>query len=272
VSISLHLFASGTALEADISPRGYELVAYGITDNFNYPKSNGICSPNPTALAPGSRRIPAGASLPTKGTEMQQLQNTDADEVLTRYETIEPQPVWLGTSRFGVRPAPDGLALVQDLLNTEGSADHLDLLRDRAHAQQWTFHAARAWLAERGVKPQQPPTLTDRDVAELGKMRRALSGAVDGVPGRTGDRVLGTAQLVLSEGALYWTPVGDGWRWFSAAIGGEVLASRQRGTWARLKHCANGACRAAFYDRSWNNASVWHNRITCGPPLASPYS
>jgi hypothetical protein len=203
---------------------------------------------------------------------MQQLQNTDADEVLTGYETIEPQPIWLGTSRFGIRPAPDGLALVQDLLNTEGSADHLDLLRDRAHAQQWTFHAARAWLAERGVKPQQPPTLTDRDVAELGKMRRALSGAVDGVPGQTGDRVLGTAQLVLSEGALYWTPVGDGWRWFSAAIWGEVLASRERGTWARLKHCGNGACRAAFYDRSWNNTSVWHNRITCGPPLASPYS
>jgi predicted RNA-binding Zn ribbon-like protein len=203
---------------------------------------------------------------------MQQLQNTDADEVLTRYETIEPQPIWLGTSRFGIRPAPDGLALVQDLLNTEGSADHLDLLRDRAHVQQWTFHAARAWLAERGVKPQQPPTLTDRDVAELGKMRRTLSGAVDGVPGQTGDRVLGAAQLVLSEGALHWTPVGDGWRWFSAAIWGEVLASRQRGTWARLKHCANGACRAAFYDRSWNNTSVWHNRITCGPPLASPYS
>ncbi|MCW2664169.1 MAG: hypothetical protein JWP83_5321 [Mycobacterium sp.] len=38
MSISLHLFASGRALEADISPRGYELVAYGTTDNFNYPE------------------------------------------------------------------------------------------------------------------------------------------------------------------------------------------------------------------------------------------
>jgi hypothetical protein len=30
VSISLHLFASGRASDADISPRGYELVADGI--------------------------------------------------------------------------------------------------------------------------------------------------------------------------------------------------------------------------------------------------
>jgi hypothetical protein len=52
VSISLHLFASGRASEADISPRGYELVAYGITDNFNYPEKQWDLFSKPYSAGP----------------------------------------------------------------------------------------------------------------------------------------------------------------------------------------------------------------------------
>ena len=52
MSISLHLFASGRALEADISPRGYELVAYGITDSFNYPENQWDLFSKPYSAGP----------------------------------------------------------------------------------------------------------------------------------------------------------------------------------------------------------------------------
>ena len=40
-------------------------------------------------------------------------------------------PLWAATARYRLRPAPGGLALVQDLLNTRASEEYgPDLLRD----------------------------------------------------------------------------------------------------------------------------------------------
>jgi hypothetical protein len=32
----------------------------------------------------------------------------------------------------------------------------------------------------------------------------------------------------------------------------------ERGTWQRLKQCANPVCGVVFHDRSWNNSAALH--------------
>jgi len=173
-------------------------------------------------------------------------------------------PLCVATARYGLRPAPGGLSLVQDLLNTRASEEHgPDLLGDSAIAQAWAAHAVRAWSGQRGMYCQ-PPTLTNHDAGKLRDLRNALEHALAGVPLGRLDSLLGTVQFTLVHAAeISWTPRGQGWRWFSGAVLGEILLSRQAGTWQRLKQCRNSACQAAFYDSSWNMSGVWHNPGAC---------
>jgi predicted RNA-binding Zn ribbon-like protein len=174
-----------------------------------------------------------------------------------------PVGEWLATTRFGLRPATHGLALVQDFLNT-GAGQAPDLLADARHAEDWSRRAARAWSLDRGIEAQ-PPVVADGDAAKLRDLRALVRALVseespDGAAG--GD--LGAAAFTLSrEGKLRWQPTGRGWRWWSAAICGEVLLSQHWGTWQRLKQCRNDLCRVVFYDRSWNNSGVWHTGTRC---------
>ncbi|NEA04439.1 hypothetical protein G3I28_34855, partial [Streptomyces sp. SID10116] len=61
---------------------------------------------------------------------------------------------WPATERLGLTPAPGGLALVQDLLNTAPAdrPDSVDLLADGAldRAQGWADPAVRGWGAGTG--------------------------------------------------------------------------------------------------------------------------
>jgi predicted RNA-binding Zn ribbon-like protein len=172
-----------------------------------------------------------------------------------------PKGEWLATTRFGLRPAPGGLALVQDFLNT-GAEQGRDLLADATHAEDWSARAARAWSLECDVCDidVQPPTLTDGDAAKLRDLRAVIDALVSGEspdPAQGGD--LGAAAFAVSkDGQLRWQPTGRGWRWWSAAICCEVLLSQHRGTWQRLKRCRNDLCAVVFYDRSWNNSGACH--------------
>jgi hypothetical protein len=173
-------------------------------------------------------------------------------------------PLWVATARYRLRPAPRGLALVQDLLNTRFSEAYgPDLLRDSSNAEAWAAHAVRAWSAEREISSL-PPALTNHDAGRLRDLRSALERALAGVPLGRLDSFSSTARFTLTDAAdISWMPRGQGWRWLNGAVLGEVLLSRQAGTWQRLKQCRNSACRAAFYDSSWNISGVWHDPGAC---------
>ena len=169
-----------------------------------------------------------------------------------------PKGEWLATTRFGLRPAAGGLALVQDFLNT-GVEQARDLLADATHAEDWSTRAVRAWSLERDIEAQ-PPVLADGDAVKLRDLRALIDALVSGEsPNGAGGSDLGSAAFTLSkEGELRWQPTGRGWRWWSAAICCEVLLSQHWGTWQRLKRCSSDSCGVVFYDRSWNNSAVSH--------------
>jgi hypothetical protein len=182
-----------------------------------------------------------------------------------------PVGEWLATTRFGLRPAAHGLALVQDFLNT-GAKQARDLLADATHAEEWSTRAARAWSLDRGIEVQ-PPVLTDDDVAKLRDLRALVRGLVsgEGPYGAAGCDLGSTGFALSTEAELRWQPTGQGWRWWSAAICGEVLLSQHWGTWRRLKQCRNKLCGVVFYDRSWNNSAAWHTgRVTCTAAACGP--
>ncbi|CAN5680547.1 CGNR zinc finger domain-containing protein [soil metagenome] len=174
----------------------------------------------------------------------------------------------MATARYGVRPAPDGLALVQDFLNTRaGDLTRTDLLSDATHANLWGAPAVHSWSARRGTASE-PPALTEHDAAMLRDMRDALDDTLAGgsvetplLDGVAGFKATGTNRIS-------WLPTGFGWHWFGGAVLGEILLSQHTETWKRLKQCANAGCRATFYDSSWDNSAVWHNGTTCAPSFA----
>jgi Putative stress-induced transcription regulator len=177
------------------------------------------------------------------------------------HESVGSNPSWLGTRRYGFRPAPPrGLALVQDFLNTRAHADKgPDLLGDAEHANAWAANAIRNWSELRGT---QCPTLalTDDDAARLRELRDFLDMVLTGSRSMPPQRVLGTAGIALSvAGEISWMPTGHGRRWLASAIMGEVALSQETGTWRRMKQCANPVCRATFYDSSWDNRGVCHH-------------
>jgi predicted RNA-binding Zn ribbon-like protein len=170
---------------------------------------------------------------------------------------------WRAIARYGVRPAPGGLALVHDLLNTRAIGEKdVDSLGDGRRATQWMRTVVRAWARMTGRRcPSQ--VLTDTDAAQLRRLRDNLLRSLTALPGEAED--VGRATLELAgTGELSWTPSGVGWRWVYGAVLGEVLLSQHAGTWPRLKQCPNPACGAIFYDSTWNSGAVWHNAGTCG--------
>jgi predicted RNA-binding Zn ribbon-like protein len=173
-----------------------------------------------------------------------------------------PKGQWLATTRFGLRPAPHGLALVEDFLNTGAEATQ-DLLADITQAQAWSTRACHAWSLERDTEMSPAPVLIDGDDARLRELRDRLGGLVSGA-GTAACIGLGVTEFVLSAaGELHWQPTGNGWQWWSAAICTEVMLSQHSGTWQRLKLCGNDSCRVVFYDRSWNNSAELHAGHAC---------
>ncbi|WP_156749412.1 peptide chain release factor 2 [Mycobacterium sp. E1747] len=172
--------------------------------------------------------------------------------------------LWWATRRYNCAPAPNGLALVQDFLNTRPSAVHgPDLLRDGTHAQAWANTAVWGWSHLRGAECR-APELTDADAGRLRQLRDTLDSWF-------GPRLPTEARLPKSdasvnlawrEGEVSWTPSGDGWRWFHSAIMGEVFISQRTGVWVRFKQCRNLECRATFFDRTWDMREIWHDART----------
>jgi CGNR zinc finger len=170
---------------------------------------------------------------------------------------------WSASQRFRAVPAPGGLGLVHDFLNTIGIAPYgPDLLGDTALAREWADQAVRNWSALRGVEAQ-APALDDADLAKLRALRTTICRLV------AGETLDGAVRLVSGNFALSDTgevrlePTGSGWRWLASALWGEILLSQQLDTWRRVKTCHNHQCASVFYDRSKNNSGVWCHVKTC---------
>ncbi|MFF3752357.1 CGNR zinc finger domain-containing protein [Streptomyces sp. NPDC002018] len=176
---------------------------------------------------------------------------------------------WVASERYRVRQAPDGLALVQELLNTRGIKEYApDLLAGHESAEEWLTGAAEAWARVRGLdvpdcslSASDPATL--RDLRSVFEELVAMAG--DGTP--AAGRAEPDARVRLapdSRGQVRMIPSGRGAQWLEAALWSETLLAQRAGVWARLKLCRNSECRSAFYDTSRNNSGVWHDVRVCG--------
>ncbi|MDX3233531.1 CGNR zinc finger domain-containing protein [Streptomyces sp. ME19-01-6] len=184
---------------------------------------------------------------------------------------------WSASTRYEVDPAPLGLALVHDLLNTipAGRPRAADLLDDLADAQAWVDQALGCWAQEAAQAAAQVP-LTENDLEELrglrAELRRLLSSRNgDGLDGDDHDvapavHVAAAALRMDRNGRVVLEPRGQGWRYVAALVLLEVFQAQRSDTWRRLKICRNTRCATAFFDRSRNNSGVWHSTKICGNP------
>lgn len=172
---------------------------------------------------------------------------------------------WTSTERYRIRPAPGGLALVQELLNTRAIPPYgEDVLADGDSGARWLRDVTAAWTEEQG---RPGPTGEPRagDLERVRALRERLAALVTGEE----EPVRGPTDVSLrpgldEEGRVTLVPVGGPGEWLEAAVWAQVLLAQTEGTWQRLKLCREPACRSAFYDRSRNNSGVWHDVRRCG--------
>ena len=178
--------------------------------------------------------------------------------------------VWSASERYGVAAAPEGLVLIQDFLNTRprGKPATPDLLGTVRQAQRWTDEALRQWCDDT-ARVYRRVRLMKADVTSLIELRTGLAAALLGGDGAglpmTGKLAEATiCAQIGAQGRVQLQPLGAGADWITAALAIEMSQAHIAGTWRRLKACHNLRCPAVFYDRSPNNAGVWHDVRTCG--------
>jgi predicted RNA-binding Zn ribbon-like protein len=176
---------------------------------------------------------------------------------------------WKASTRHGVREAPAGLALVQDLLNTRGTMSYgSDLLALPDDAQRWLSGAVSTWARVSGL-PAPVLLLSSTDLRSLRRLRTTFESVILAGGRNQPDGTLPPADVPVSlvpdaDGWVRIVPTGRGTRWLASALWAEALLAQQAGLWPRLKLCHNVDCRAAFFDASRNNSGVWHDVSTCG--------
>ncbi|MFE1996311.1 CGNR zinc finger domain-containing protein [Streptomyces parvulus] len=172
---------------------------------------------------------------------------------------------WTSTERYRIRPAPGGLALVQELLNTRGITPYaMDALAEQTAARQWLRDTTAYWAGEHGWDtPSAAPA--DADVQQVMTLRDRLERMTAGhPPTETGPTTVTLTPALTADGTVTLSPQGSPGPWLEAAVWAEVLLAQHDHTWKRLKLCKEPQCRSAFYDRSRNNSGVWHDVRTCG--------
>src|SRR5215213_4134299 len=85
---------------------------------------------------------------------------------------------WKASARHGVREAPAGLALVQELLNTRATMSYgPDLLAMPDDAQRWLSEALSTWTRVSGL-PAPVLLLSSTDLRSLRRLRTTLENVV----------------------------------------------------------------------------------------------
>jgi predicted RNA-binding Zn ribbon-like protein len=176
---------------------------------------------------------------------------------------------WKASARHGVREAPAGLALVQELINTRATMSYgADLLANADDTQIWLTEALATWSRASGL-PAPILLISTADLRALRRLRTTFENVVLAGASQEPDGALPPADVPVSlvpdaDGWVRMVPTGRGTRWLASALWAEALLAQQAGLWPRLKLCHNIDCRAAFFDTSRNNSGVWHDVSTCG--------
>jgi predicted RNA-binding Zn ribbon-like protein len=165
-----------------------------------------------------------------------------------------------------VNPAPDGLELLRQFVNTRNIEDNVDTLADGAECVRW-FQENRLLHADE--------TLTSDDAARIRLVREALRASL--LSHHNGSAIpqsaLDTLNHAIEEAGLSVTIDTRGWKMLTQSVGmaaaiGSLLVimleSMTDGTWERLKVCANDSCRWAFFDRSRSQTGKWCSMDGCG--------
>jgi predicted RNA-binding Zn ribbon-like protein len=193
--------------------------------------------------------------------------------------TAETDNVPAEPGRFGLAPAPGGLRLVQDLVNTalaeragvpQAGVSQADVLMEPGGARAWLGRALEAWSAATGI-PAPAIDLDQSDLEPLRDHRELLRAALrpgsagPGEPMSPSREIAARALLTVgADGRVRYEPLESGWRAVRALTSIEILLAQTAGTWPRLKTCAYRPCGACFYDSSPNRARVWHDTKMCG--------
>jgi hypothetical protein len=131
--------------------------------------------------------------------------------------------------------APDGVAFVQDFLNTKAIASYPDLLADTELAQTWATSAIQSWTRSRDIDVH-PPALSAADIGKLRTLRATIANLIAGdTAAGDGSGAVSASFGLSNTGEVRLEPAGKGWRWLASALWGEILLSQQTGTWRRLK-------------------------------------
>lgn len=173
---------------------------------------------------------------------------------------------WPASERYDLAAAPDGLAIVQDLLNTRPARRPVspDLLATVRSAQDWADETMAAWAAAGRHRPARA-RLTAADVEQLRVVRDQVVAFVRSKDEHPPAVLVGiTVRAAQGAGGLTLEPDGEGWLLVAGAVLLEIHRAQQLDLWRRMKTCRNEACPGTFFDRSPNNSGAWHDVRTCG--------
>ena len=165
-----------------------------------------------------------------------------------------------------VIPAP--LRLVRDFVNT---------VEYQEDEEGWERPAdLTAWLRARDLLTDGGATASDEDLEFAKTIREGFRSVLAGHAGHDVDAVavrrLDDALSRLPVRVTFGGPdvfslapaAGDGVRDALAGVLDAVRASREDGSWSRLKVCDRATCRWAYYDHSKNRSSRWCTMAGCG--------
>src|SRR5262249_33883572 len=151
---------------------------------------------------------------------------------------------------FGLDPAPGGLILAQEIVNTsliDPAMGVPDLLASVEAAQAWLDEALTVWGRATG-RGAPAVTLALADLPRLRALREAVRAVLLG--GEAADVPSQIVELELRDGVVGYRATGAGWRVVAALVHVELLLAQHTGALERFRSCANPACGAAFYDRT----------------------
>lgn len=161
----------------------------------------------------------------------------------------------------GRAPAPGGLGLVQEFINT-----HYDIVHEHGAEVLGDADALRHWLAERGLIDADA-VVSRSDLRRALAVREALRELAGGRAGESAQVALRGAHVEIcfdAEGPRL-EPVETGTvAGALAALLGTVAREMLSGRWSRLKVCPGDDCGWAFYDGSRNRTGRWCSMSVCG--------
>src|SRR4051794_15839688 len=162
--------------------------------------------------------------------------------------------------------APDPALLLRDFVNTREPQTDAESLSSPDALRDW-FRSRD--LVEGHARFSEEDLLAVRAIREGLRQVLLMHSAEQPDPALLDhlDRELGRVPVRLSLGdgdprlrAVGDTPLEDA----VAALVDAVRSATENGSWSRLKVCARGPCRWAFYDESRNQARRWGSMAGCG--------